>query len=65
MLFISYKETDLVSLAFVDSMTGGTYLEQIENIKIKIEDRHIYYAVVLFGKIDSITKMTKGYSLYR
>lgn len=62
---IGAKETDLLSLAFVDSMTGGTYLEQIESIKIKTEDDHIYYAGVLIGDSETVTKMTKRYSLYR
>lgn len=59
------KDLGIHQQVFVDSMTGGTYLEQIENIAKKTQEEHSYYAVAMMGQWDSVSLITKRFSLYK
>lgn len=48
---------------FIDTMTGGTYAEQLERTKNAKE--LVYYGVALFGKKETIDPWTKRFSLYK
>jgi len=50
---------------FTDTMTVGTYVEQIERTRETKEENLIYYGIVLFGHWDKVSEMTKKFSLWK
>jgi hypothetical protein len=50
---------------FTDTMTVGTYQEQIERTLKTKEENLIYYGLVLFGDWAKVTELTKKCSLWR
>lgn len=50
---------------FTDTMTVGTYQEQIERTKQTQEIELVYYGIVLFGDWALVTELTKKCSLWR
>jgi hypothetical protein len=50
---------------FTDTMTTGTYQEQIERTAQTKEEALVYYGIVLFGDWTKVTELTKKCSLWR
>jgi hypothetical protein len=50
---------------FTDTMTIGTYVEQIERTKQTKEDALIYYGIVLFGDWQKVSELTRKFSLWK
>ena len=50
---------------FTDTMTIGTYIEQIEKTKQTKETDLIYYGIVLFGDWAKLSELTKKFSLWK
>ena len=50
---------------FTDTMTIGTYKEQIVKILQVKDENLIYYGIVLFGNWDKVTELTRKFSLWR
>ena len=50
---------------FTDTMTVGTYQEQIERTLQVNEDDLTYFGIVLFGAWDEVTALTRKCSLWR
>lgn len=63
--FFAAKEANILQIAFTETMTGGSYLEQIEKTAKVVQEDHVYYAAVLFGPWDMVSLITKKLSLYK
>jgi hypothetical protein len=50
---------------FTDTMTIGTYQEQIERTLQVKDENLIYYGIVLFGDWEKVTELTRKCSLWR
>lgn len=50
---------------FTDTMTVGTYKEQLERTAKTNEEDLVYYGIVLFGDWTKVTELTKKCSLWR
>ncbi len=50
---------------FTDTMTVGTYKEQIERTLLVKDENLIYYGIVLFGDWEKVTNLTRKFSLWR
>lgn len=59
------RGSNLPVVAFLESMTGGTYIEQLERTKATPTAKLSYYAVALIGSAANVNPITKKYSLWR
>lgn len=50
---------------FTDTMTIGSYVEQLERTKQTKEADLIYYGIVLFGNWDKVSELTRKFSLWK
>ena len=64
-LVIQAREQQIQFSAFIHTMTGGTYVEQLENTKAISEEDLTYYGAILYGKWDQVSQMTKKFSLWK
>lgn len=64
-LRILAKEKGIDCVDFTDTMTVGTYLEQIERTKATKEEALVYYGIVLFGPWDQVSELTRKFSLWK
>ncbi len=59
------KDAKIAQGVFLNTMTGGTYQEQLANTAQTPEEQLIYYGCVLFGPIEEVNALTKKFSLWR
>lgn len=64
-LRIAAQEQGIKFVDFTNTMTIGTYIEQLEKTKETRESDLIYYGIVLFGNWEKVTELTRKFSLWR
>lgn len=58
-------EAGIKFVDFTNTMTIGTYVEQVARTKETKEADLIYYGIVLFGEWDRVSELTKKFSLWK
>lgn len=58
-------EHEILYNDFTDTMTIGTYQEQMAKTKLTEEEDLTYYGIVLFGDWNKVTELTRKFSLWR
>lgn len=61
----SAKEKNILHGVFLNSMTGGTYIEQLERTASTSEESLMFYGCVLFGEWATVSELTRKFSLWR
>ena len=61
----SAKEQNIKYGVFVNTMTGGTYLDQLERTSETTEEDLVFYGAVLCGPWEEVSQITKKFSLYK
>jgi hypothetical protein len=64
-LRLAAQETGIQCVDFTDTMTVGTYIEQIERTKQTKEADLVYYGIVLFGDWTKVSELTRKFSLWK
>lgn len=59
------KELSLAHGVFLNTMTGGTYSEQLHNTMQTDTEQLIFYGCVFFGPIETVNSITKKFSLWK
>lgn len=62
---IAAKEANITQIAFTETMTGGTFEEQLQRTKEITEDNQVFYGIALYGPWDSVSQITRKFSLYK
>ncbi len=65
MLRTSAIELGIKFVDFTDTITIGTYQEQLERTKVTQKADLIYYGIVLFGDWEKVPELTKKFSLWK
>lgn len=58
-------ENGIAFTDYLDTMIGGTWEEQAQNTRQKNDEELTYYGIMLFGKWETVSELTKKFSLWK
>jgi len=58
------REANIAHSVFLNTMTGGTYQEQLANSANTPEEQLVFYGCVLFGPIEDVNALTRKFSVW-
>lgn len=64
-LRLSARDAGIAFVDFTDTMTIGSYIEQLDKTKNTKETDLIYYGIVLFGDWAKVSELTRKFSLWK
>lgn len=64
-LHLTVNEAGILHNVFTDSMLGSSATEQMEQTKNTKTDDLTYFCIVLFGNSETLTPLTKKFSLFK
>jgi hypothetical protein len=64
-LRMAAQQSGIQFVDFTETMTVGTFTEQLEKTSQVKEADLIYFGIVLFGKWDQVSELTKKFSLWK
>ncbi|HSX11830.1 MAG TPA: DUF2000 domain-containing protein [Chlamydiales bacterium] len=64
-LRLAARQAEIKCVDFTNTMTTGTFAEQIERTRQTKEADLLYYGIVLFGEWGKVSELTKKFSLWK
>lgn len=58
------KEKNIPFVDFTNTMQEGTYIEQLDRTALTPEQDLEYYGIILFGKIEEVSELTRKFRLW-
>lgn len=58
-------KNDLIFVDYLETMTEGSFVEQLARTKQTSEENLVYFGIVLFGEWNKVSDLTKKFSLWK
>jgi hypothetical protein len=59
------KAQNIQAVDFINTMTNGSYAEQLERTKLTVNQDLEFYGAVFYGEVAAVSELTRKFSLYK